>query len=310
MKNQTNKPSKAQEVMEDIANTIITSIESGLVEGKWQKPWIGRGNLADGIPLNAITRKNYGGGNVVYLWIVGWQAGYSTNEWATYKQWSSIDAQVRKGEHGTRVIKWIPKVCKDHGPDEMCTKCGKMLPYSFVVFNSDQVDGYEPPAKKAQEEFEPLNEDKRIERIDKFFGSLGSTFTEKACDVAAYSPSLDEIMMPMFADFVDAGSYYSTLAHEHVHWTGAKSRLNRDLSGRFGDDAYAAEELVAELGSAMLCGLLGIEDRPRDDHAQYLQHWVRILRDDYKKLWTAASQATKAVEFVQELAKTDELQPA
>lgn len=310
MKKQTNKPSKSQEVMENIADTIIKSIESGLVAGRWEKPWIGQGNLADGIPVNAITHKNYTGGNVFYLWIMGWSLGYTTNEWATYKQWDSIDAQVRKGEKGLHVIKWIPKVCKDHAADESCHSCGRMIPFTFVLFNADQVDNYESPAKKAQDEFEPLNADQRIESIDKFFGSLGSTVEERAGDVAAYSLTSDKIVVPLFEQFVDSGHFYSTLAHEHIHWTGAKSRLDRDMSGRFGNDSYAAEELVAELGSAMLCGLLGIEDKPRDDHAQYLAHWVRILRDDHKKLWTAASLATKAVEFVQSLAKVDELQPA
>lgn len=303
----TPKVSKSQEVMEKIADTIIKSIESGLAEGKWQKPWVGREGA--GVPVNAVTRKNYSGGNVMFLWITGWSLGYTSNEWATYKQWQSIDAQVRKGETGQHVIKWIPKVCKDHSSEESCVSCGRMIPSTFVLFNADQVDNYESPASKAKDEFEPLNSSERIESVEQFFASLGANVDERAGDMAAYSPSSDRIIMPLFSDFYDAAGYYATLAHEHIHWTGAKSRLDRDLTGRFGDDSYAAEELVAELGAAMLCGILGIEDQPREDHSLYLRHWVRILRDDHKKLWTAASLATKAVEFCESNAKTGELQP-
>lgn len=283
-------PNKSQQVMEDVAAKIIASIEAGIVTGTWQKSWAG-----GAIATNAVTGKQYSGGNLLILWMLG-EEDFGSQYYATYKQWQSVGAQVRKGEKGITLIKWTPRVCRDHGADEQCGRCGTMFPTAFTVFNSAQVDGWEKPQDALK------NADEKIADVEAYFARVGASVRHSDEGRAYYSPPFDEITMPQFESFTGAEAYYATLAHETVHWTGHTSRLNRDLTARFGDEAYAAEELVAELGAAMLCATLGISESPRPDHAQYLKHWVGILKNDYKALWSAASMASKAVTFIDEAA--------
>jgi antirestriction protein ArdC len=277
---------KTDELMATIAAKVIESIEAGKVTGSWVKPWTG-----DGLPVNASTGKPYTGGNLLWLWMAAETGDHPTNVWATYKQWQALGAQVLKGSKGTHAVKWIQKVCKDHGADEQCRSCGKLFPSTFVLFNAAQVEGYEAPVK------ESLSDSERIAAAEQFFASIGPTIVDGR-GRAYYSPSLDVIGMPSFGSFSSAEAYYATLAHESTHWTGAKARLDRDMSSRFGDEGYAMEELVAELGSAMLCGVLGLADEPRPDHAQYLSSWLKVLKGDPRALWAAASQASKAVSWL------------
>ena len=281
--------SKANETMQAVAERLIASIEEGLVTGEWQKPWSG-----GGIAMNAVTGNQYSGANLVALWIYGEEFG--SQQYATYKQWQSVGAQVRKGESGIRLIKWIEKKC-DHPSDVSCENCGRMFPSVFTVFNSTQVDGWD---------YEAVNVDKQNLDLDHFFASTGANITQVAGGRAAYNKRTDAITVPAFGQFADADSFYATLGHEMVHWTGHSSRLNREFGEKFGDDAYAYEELIAELGSAMLCATLGISDTPRDDHAQYLKHWVGILKNDYRMLWKAASAAQKAVKHIEKQAEVRE----
>jgi len=279
---------KSNEVMEAVASRIIASIEAGIVNGTWQKSWAG-----GAIAMNAVTGNQYRGGNLIALWVFGedFKSGY----WATYRQWQSIGAQVRKGETGIRLIKWSPIPCKDHGPDERCQSCGKMVPNVFTVFNAAQVDGWDGNPENIR------NEDERLADAEDFIKATGAAIEHSDEGRAYYRPSTDSITLPRFESFTNAEAYYATAAHELIHWTGAESRLNRDMEGKWGDDSYAGEELVAELGSAMLCATLGISENPRPDHAQYLKFWVGRLRDDYRLLWNAASAASKAVQYVETL---------
>jgi len=279
---------KSNEVMEAVASRIIASIEAGIVNGEWKKSWAG-----GAIAMNAVTGNQYRGGNLIALWVFGedFKSGY----WATYRQWQSIGAQVRKGETGIRLIKWSPVPCKDHGPDERCQSCGKMVPNVFTVFNAAQVDGWDGNPENIR------NEDERLADAEDFIKATGAAIEHSDEGRAYYRPSTDSITLPRFESFTDAEAYYATAAHELIHWTGAESRLNRDMEGKWGDDSYAGEELVAELGSAMLCATLGISENPRPDHAQYLKFWVGRLRDDYRLLWNAASAASKAVQYVETL---------
>jgi antirestriction protein ArdC len=279
---------KSNEVMEAVASRIIASIEAGIVNGEWKKSWAG-----GAIAMNAVTGNQYRGGNLIALWVFGedFKSGY----WATYRQWQSIGAQVRKGETGIRLIKWSPIPCKDHGPDERCQSCGKMVPNVFTVFNAAQVDGWDGNPENIR------NEDERLADAEDFIKATGAAIEHSDEGRAYYRPSTDSITLPRFESFTDAEAYYATAAHELIHWTGAESRLNRDMEGKWGDDSYAGEELVAELGSAMLCATLGISENPRPDHAQYLKFWVGRLRDDYRLLWNAASAASKAVQYVEAL---------
>lgn len=281
--------SKSQEVMESVAAKIIASIEDGIVKGEWKKSWAG-GTVA----MNAVTGNQYRGGNLIALWVLGEE--YGSGYWATYKQWQSVGAQVRKGETGTRLVKWSPIPCKDHGKDEVCSKCGTMVPNVFTVFNAEQVDGWDGNPETIR------NEDERLAAAEQFIAATGASIGHSDEGRAYYRPSTDTITLPHFESFESAEAYYATAAHELIHWTGAESRLDRKMGGKWGEDAYAAEELVAELGAAMLCATLGLSDEPRPDHARYLKVWVGRLKNDYRLLWNAASLAQKAVDFTVSLA--------
>ena len=163
----------------------------------------------------------------------------------------------------------------------------------YRVFNAAQVDGFTPP------EVPSLPTAERIAHAESFFEGLGAEIRHGG-NRAYYHPKDDYIQLPPFEAFRDAVAYYATLAHESVHLTGHHSRLDRDLSGRFGDDAYAAEELIAELGAAFLCARLGLANEPRPDHAAYLSSWLRVLRSDERAIFTAASQAQAAVDWMEE----------
>lgn len=282
----TTTATKTDDLVTRITDTIIRSIEEGQATGAWVKPW-----AAIDIPTNASTGKAYRGVNVLWFWMTAADNGWSSNMWATYKQWQALGAQVRKGEKGTGGIKWVATACKDHGPEESCTRCGRIFPTVFTVFNAEQVDGYEHPVSTG------LSDEQRLDEAERFFERVGAD-VKHGGDRAFYSPSLDHIAVPRFADFSSPAAYYATVGHEMTHWTGAKKRLDRDLSGRFGSDSYAVEELVAELGAAMLCAHLGISDTPRPDHAEYLAAWLKILKADPRALITAASKAATAVEFL------------
>lgn len=283
---------KAEQIFEDMTSKFIEAIEAGQA-GDWSKPWIAAG---DSLPHNATTGKQYRGANVLALWIAADTRGYSGTAWATYKQWQSVGAQVRKGEKGTSLVKWVVAQCKDHGSDVSCTRCGRMFPTGFTVFHSDQVDGYVAP------EVEELTVTERDERADAWFAAIGADVRHEAGDRACYSPVADRITMPLADQFIESDGYYATLAHEHGHWTGHTSRLDRDLTGRFGSDSYAMEELVAELTSAFVCATLGVSQTPRQDHAAYLAHWATVCKADSRALWAAASHAQKALDHLVELA--------
>ena len=290
---------KASELMESVTAEIIRSIEEGIVNGKWEKPWTSFGY---GLPLNAVTKNHYNGMNVLWLMM----QRFRSSKWATYKQWESIGAQVRKGEKGIHGVKWVSKPCR-HEKDEMCNNCGKLFPSTFVVFNAEQVDGYVDPDLIGEIH---VNLEDRDPELDFFFENRPIDVQFDEAFNPCYVPSIDQVRMPEFTQFTDASSYYATLAHETIHWTGHESRLNREQStGKLTDD-YAFEELVAELGAAMLCAMLRITDHVRPDHAQYLSHWLKRLKEEPKALWKAASLASKAVEFVMESASVPSLQEA
>lgn len=284
---------KADTVFTEMTADFIRRIEAGEA-GEWQKPWI---PVGAGIPTNVTTGQEYKGGNVLWLWVTAERHDYSGAGWATYRQWETVGAQVRKGEKGTGLVKWNVRQCK-HPDDVRCGKCGQMFPCGFTVFHADQVEGWEPP------EAPELTPTERDAGADAFFAAVGATVREKAGDRAYYSPAQDAITMPTADQFHTTDGYYATLAHEHGHWTGHESRLNRDLRGRFGSDAYAAEELVAELAAAFTCAHLRITATPRRDHAAYLAHWARILKGDSRALWAAASKAQQAVGFLRAQAET------
>jgi antirestriction protein ArdC len=275
-----------KELYASVTAHVVAEIEAGA--GTWRMPWHA---IADaGEPVNALTHQAYRGGNHLVFGMVGAGRGWSGN-WATYKQWRSLDAQVRRGERATYGVKWSPV-------DDRVTGERRLVPFVFSVFNADQVAGWTAP--------EPMERDtpERIAGAETFFSALGADVRHG--NRAAYMPSDDYIVLPDLAQFDRAGDYYATSAHEHSHWSGNASRLRRDLSGRFGSDAYAAEELIAELSAAFTCAHLGISTVPRPDHAAYLSSWLRVLRADTSALFVAASKAQQASDYLAELANVGE----
>jgi antirestriction protein ArdC len=166
---------------------------------------------------------------------------------------------------------------------------------AYNVFNAAQVD--DVPVKS----HEDLPESERIAHAEEFFTALPGNVIYEG-ESAYYSPANDSIHMPSFSKFKSGSAFYSVLGHERTHWSGAPGRLNRDLSGRFGDAKYAMEELIAEISSAMLCAHLQLSLEPRVDHAPYVASWLKALRNDKRAIFTAASKAQEAVTYLQELA--------
>jgi antirestriction protein ArdC len=276
-----------------VTTAVVAQIEAGASE--WRMPW--RAIAEVGQPVNASTGLGYRGGNHMLFAMVA-QAQEWGGYWATYKQWQALGVQVRRGERGTRGVHWstVVRTRQGDGEDvEGTSGARRLVPHVFTVFNSAQVEGWTPPEEA------PRDTPARIAAAEAFFAAIGADVRHGG-NRAAYAPSLDAIMLPDLDQFGDAASYYATTAHEHAHWTGHRSRLARDLSGRFGSDSYAAEELVAELSAAFTCSLLGISTVPRPDHAAYLASWLRVLRADPSALFHAASNAQAATDYLAERA--------
>lgn len=280
-------------VYETITANIINAIEQGA--GEFRMPWH-RASTASGVPCNAVTGAQYKGSNVLILWVTARAKGYDSDKWATFKQWQSIGAQVRKGEKSATGIYFNMMEREDE------TGEAKAIPFArpFHLFNAAQVDGYTSEQAAPRQDLTET-----IRNADEVIAATGAKITHSG-DRAFYRPSTDEIYMPPRDAFIGTATstateaYYSTALHELAHWTGHQSRLARDFtrSKRFGDQAYAGEELVAELGAAFLCAQLGITNEPRADHAQYLAHWLKVLKADSRAIVRAASDAQKAADFI------------
>ncbi len=268
---------------------LVDQIETG--PGTWRMPWHTVPGVLD--VRNAATGSHYRGANTLTLAVEAIDADHPSGWWATYKQWSDLDAQVRKGERSARIVKWVPAKIKDNQPaptgDEENRRT--LVPRVYSVFNAAQVDGWTPPTPPTRTAIE------RHAAAEAFIANTGTQITY-GHNHAAYQPARDRIELPDPEQFTDTEAYYSTTCHELTHWTGHHSRLGRDLTGRFGDDAYAAEELVAELGAAIACASLGITNSPRDDHSSYLAHWLKILKSDPKALFAVAAKAQAAVDYL------------
>lgn len=263
--------------------------------GDWTPPWRMAG--ASSYPVNARTKARYRGVNVLMCWAAAMGEGYATSEWATFKQWQDMGAKVGKGQKGTPIL-FFKEYEKGEGDD----RARHVVARCSWVFNAAQVEGYAPAAAAADPEATPAA---RIARCEFIKDATGATVDE-GHDRAFYIPSLDLIRMPAFEAFRTAEHFYSTCFHELVHWTGAKTRLDRQLSVKFGSHAYAAEELIAELGAAFLSAETGIENVVRDDHAAYLKAWVAMMKDDKRAVVRAASEAGRAVDHILDLAAVKE----
>jgi antirestriction protein ArdC len=292
----TNRNSPAQtgnDIYERVTTQIIDAIEAGA--GEYRMPWHHDGSAIT-TPVNVASRKAYRGVNVIALWAAAHAAGHPAGIWGTYRQWQESGAQVRKGERGHSVVFW--KITDHHGDtdrqdldDDRDESARRMFARGYTVFNYAQVDGYTPA------EMPVLPDAERIAHAERFSAALGIDIRHGGSQ-ACYIPSRDYVQMPEFACFRDAIAYYAVLLHECGHASGAKHRLDRDLSGRFGSAAYAMEECTVELLSAMICADLNLSVEPRPDHAGYIASWLEVLRSDKRAIFTAASKAQQIADWM------------
>ncbi|MGE0628390.1 MAG: ArdC family protein [Hyphomicrobiaceae bacterium] len=286
-----------RDIHAEITATLIAAIEAD--PGKPSMPWR-RSAKPLFMPENALTRNTYNGINVVSLWVAAECLGYSAPVWATYRQWSELGCQVRKGEKSSLVV-FYKEYDSEPDPDKADDDGNRRVARASHVFNAAQVDGFTLPDAP-----QPLGPIERLEAVDRFVAATGARI-EHGGDRAFYRPSTDHIQMPdeeLFggtATMTRTEGYYATLTHELTHWSGASTRLGRDMGKRFGDAAYAAEELVAEIASAFLCSELGITQDTRADHAQYLAQWLTLMKADSRAVFAAAAKASEAVAYLKRL---------
>jgi antirestriction protein ArdC len=271
--NRNRQARAGKDIYQCVTDQIIAAIEAGASE--YRMPWHHDGSSIT-TPVNVASRNAYRGVNVVALWAAAQAAAYPSGIWGTYRQWCELGAQVRKGERGHLVLFWkqadrerdSDRHDGDEGHDEPARR---MFARGYTVFNCAQVDGYTPPKLPA------LPGTERIADAERFCAALTIDIRHGGSQ-ACYIPSQDYVQMPTFASFRDAIAYYAVLLHECGHASGAKHRLDRDLTGRFGSAAYAMEECAVELLSAMICADLNLSVEPRPDHAAYIASWLEQWR--------------------------------
>ncbi|UQR64879.1 ssDNA-binding domain-containing protein [Bradyrhizobium sp. C-145] len=292
MSTDRNRPTQAsKDIYERVTNQIIAAIEAGA--GEYRMPWHHDGSSIT-TPVNVASRKAYRGVNVIALWAAAQESGYPSGTWGTYRQWHELGAQVRKGERGQLVVFWKQPdrdTDRQDGDEDRDEPARRMFARGYTVFNCAQVDNYTPP------DMPVLPETERIAHAERFCAALGIDIRHGGSQ-PCYMPSKDIVEMPAFASFRDAIAYYAVLLHECGHASGAKHRLDRDLTGRFGSAAYAMEECTVELLSAMICADLNLSVEPRPDHARYIASWVDVLRSDKRAIFTAASKAQQIADWM------------
>ena len=255
--------------VQEVTDRIVAALEAGV--NPWKCPWTG--GVHGGLPFNGHSGRVYHGVNVLLLWL----SGYTDPRWYTYKQVSEGgygESHVRKGEKGTKITFWtfFKKTETDAAGNETETSVPFLRVYT--VFNHSQVewaDGKEPGV------VETTDPAAAYEAAEAYFGAVTASVTH-AGGRACYSRVTDSITLPPRATFKTEADYWATRAHETVHWTGHADRCDREFGKRFGDMAYAAEELVAEMGSAFLCAALGVEGKLQ--HEEYVAHWVKTMKAD------------------------------
>lgn len=291
--------SQSDDIYTRITNKILSDLEKG--ELTWRKPW-NSDHLAQNVqrPLR-FNDIPYTGINTIVLWATAAEKSYSLPHWMTFQQALNFKASVRKGEKGSQVI-YAEHILKEE-EDKNGEKQIVQIPFlkSYTVFNACQIEGlpqhfYETP------ELPVSDMPKRIDELDTFFSQTKADIRQGY--KAAYYSIDDYVEMPPIESFETAKDYYGVLAHEVTHWTKHAARLNRDFGRKqWGDEGYAKEELVAEIGSCFLAADLGFEPMPEEKHAAYIQSWLQALQEDKKLILTAASYAQKATEYLHSLQK-------
>ena len=283
------------DIYQRVTAQIVASLEQGV--RPWLKPWnaehaagrITRPLRGNGVPYQGI--------NVLMLWGAAVERGYAAPIWMTFKQALELGGCVRKGEKGSQVV-YASTFSRTETDGESGEESERDIPFlkGYTVFNVEQIDGL--PAHFTAPAEARLDPVQRIAQAEQFFSATGATVRHGG-NQAYYSVASDVVQMPFFETFRDAESYYATLAHELTHWTRHPSRLDRSFGRKsFGDEGYAMEELVAELGAAFLSADLGLTPEPREDHAAYIGHWLNVLKNDKRAIFTAASHAQRAADFI------------
>ncbi|MBX3442138.1 MAG: DUF1738 domain-containing protein [Planctomyces sp.] len=277
-----------------VTSHIVAELERGV--RPWLKPWNAE-NAAGRItrPLRH-NGQPYQGINILMLWASAELQGYACPFWLTFQQAKELGGFVKKGEHGSPVVYASTFKKKEQTDDGQETEAEIPFLKEYTVFNAEQCEGLpkhfyalaEPPKEKIE----------RITHAEAFFANTKADIRTGG-NRAYYAIGDDYVQMPPFETFRDSESHAATLAHELTHWTRHESRLNRDFGRRkWGDEGYAMEELVAELGSAFLCADLQITPEVRSDHASYIDSWLAVMKADKRAVFSAASHASKAVEFL------------
>lgn len=300
------------DLYDTVTASIITALEAGV--RPWAPLWSGGERLTR--PLRA-NGQAYKGVNVLLLWSAAMAKGYTSASWLTFKQALELGANVRKGEKSTAIV-FVGAMERERVNAATGAPEAVKVPFlkSYNVFNACQCDGLPDRFTPAPVET-MIDEMQRLQAAEAFFANVGANVTEGGAQ-AFYRPATDSIHLPPFVTFKAPASFYSVQAHETVHWTAHKSRLDRTFTGstRFGGEGYAMEELVAELGAAFFCADLGLVNETRDDHAAYLDNWLKALKADNRAIFTAAAAAQRACDFLHAFqpeavtAAADELQDA
>jgi len=278
-----------------ITNRIVEQLEAGTKP--WLKPWNAEhaaGRISRPLRHNG---QPYSGINVVVLWMTAEASGFVSPFWLTFKQALELGGHVKKGEHGSQVV--YASTFKKKDTDDAGEETEQEIPFlkQYTVFCADQCEGL--PKHFYQLAEQPKEKLERIAAVDQFVANTKAE-VRYGGNQAYYTLRDDRIQMPPFETFRDAESHAATIIHELTHWTRHPSRLNREDFGRkrWGDEGYAMEELVAELGAAFLCADLSITPEVREDHASYIEHWLKVLKNDKRAIFSAASHASKAADYL------------
>ncbi len=283
-----------RDLRQEVTDSIIAALERGVAP--WQKPWQ---TGAFEMPLNPTSGKSYRGGNAIHLMVVGMRNGYEDPRWLTYRQAQENGWHVRRGEKGTQIEFWqfpdAESASRENPPKDAGDSRNDRLIYRvYTIFNARQIDGIPAHVPPVRQEWEIA------QAAESILQHNGARIYHDQADRAFYDRSSDSIHLPPRSAFKSAGAYYGTALHESAHASGHPTRLNRETlneSYRFGDLAYAKEELRAELASVFLMAERGIPHNP-DSHAAYLSSWINCLREDRHEIFRAARDAHRAADFL------------
>ena len=309
------------DIIETVSNTIIERLEN--FSGEWEKPFI------SSFARNITTKKAYRGINILILNFAALFNGFSSSVWGTYRQWQDKGYQVKKGSKATTIVFWKPLSYKceventetgeleeplsenDNGlsfssaRSDICRRAKAIkspvaslknicenqafVACAYSVFNGSQVEGFGEDIEEAEFSVE--------KDVMAFFENTDITYFYGAT-LAGYDPKNNVVLMPERKDFKTETGFVSTLAHETIHATGHKNRLNRDMKGRFGNESYAFEELIADIGAGFVAGYLGYDYQFSKNNLAYLKSWLKVLKNDKKAIFKACSEAQKAFDYL------------